>query len=61
MKDYVQMHMPSFRMIKQSPYRFWYCQSLYGLSFVCKTILCNRLCSVFKNAEAFLMTLLTAN
>ena len=38
MKAYVQMHMPSFRMITQSPYRFWYCQSLYGLSFVCKYI-----------------------
>ena len=53
MKAYVQVHMPSFRMIKQSPYRFWYCQSLYGLSFVCKTILCIRLCGVIRTLRRY--------
>ena len=53
MKDYVQVHMPSFSMITQSPYRFWYCQSLYGLSFVCKTILCICLCSVIRTLRRY--------
>ena len=53
MKAYVQVHMPSFSMITQSPYRFWYCQSLYGLSFVCKTIPCICLCSVIRTLRRY--------
>ena len=53
MKAYVQVHMPSFPMITQSPYRFWYGQSHCGLSFVCKTIPCICLCSVIRTLRRY--------